>query len=188
MPILPLQTKAHPLLGVTYDEVVSDASAFVSFTYNTNFAHIISALELLIANPKEENVTENTHFWFDMLVNDQWHALSHDFDWWSTTFSSAIANIGHTVVIFEPWEDPSCLKRVWCLYELKCSTNLSIALSAHEVDSFREMLRYNTTHITRSISQIDAEKAEAYLKEDKDRIFGELVFYSMHNLSIAFSI
>ena len=155
---------------MTYDEVVGEATVFVSFAYSMQFSHLISALEVAI-NTNGEIFHESTYFWFDMLVNDQWHALEHDFDWWSNTFSSAISDIGQTLCIFAPWDAPICLQRVWCLYELKSSKNISIALSAHEVDSFQERLRYDTSSIMKAVSGIYLENAESYMKEDKDRIF-----------------
>ena len=164
------QSTPHPRLGCTYQEVVHQATAFVSFAYSSNYFDVVDALETIMS--EANNLGEKTtFFWFDLFVNDQWRALSHDFTWWSNTFREAIQDIGHTICIFHPWENPKPLQRVWCLYEIFCSQKLSIALSSREVDSFHEALRNDHKRIMRALTTIDLENAQSYLQGDKDRVF-----------------
>lgn len=52
--------------------------------------------------------------WFDLVLNSQWKTEDRDYEWWSTTFRENVANIGRTLVVFSPWNDPVALKRAWC--------------------------------------------------------------------------
>jgi len=63
--------------------------------------------------------------WFDLFSNNQHKAIDLDFDYWSTTFQSAIQSFGHTVMVFAPWDDPIPLTRAWCLWELYCTVQTS---------------------------------------------------------------
>ena len=92
----------HFKLGVTYRQVVgTKANIFLSFAYGDNFIDLVEGLELFMEDEKRNPTT--TYFWFDMFVNDQWHALDHDFDWWANTFSTAVESIGETVIFLSPW-------------------------------------------------------------------------------------
>lgn len=52
--------------------------------------------------------------WFDLFSNNQ-HGLDEPppFEWWCHTFLNAIKTINRTVMIIEPWEDPTPLTRAW---------------------------------------------------------------------------
>ena len=64
---------------------------------------------------------EGVFIWFDMFSNNQHEAPALDFDWWSTTFKTAIHSFGRTVMVLKPWNDPITLKRAWCLFEIFCT-------------------------------------------------------------------
>jgi hypothetical protein len=38
--------------------------------------------------------------------------------WWMTAFRSAINKMGNLVMAVDSWQDPSPLKRAWCVLEL----------------------------------------------------------------------
>jgi hypothetical protein len=59
--------------------------------------------------------------WFDMFSNNQHEAPSLNFEWWSTTFKSAICSFGRTVMVLKPWDRPITLSRAWCLFEIFCT-------------------------------------------------------------------
>ena len=126
----------HPLLDVCYEGHVSRATVFVSFAYAADFVELVDALECYLAG-EGEGAAETTFFWFDLFVNNQWAALQHDFDWWATTFRTAIQEIGKTVLVLLPWHAPIPLTRVWCLFEIYCSCNLAVALSRTQQASRR---------------------------------------------------
>ena len=159
----------HPTLGVTYDQAVgTQANIFVSFAYGDNFIDLVEGLELFLEDEKRDPTT--TYFWFDMFVNDQWHALDHDFDWWANTFSTAVESIGETVIFLSPWDQPGMLKRAWCLFEISCSKKISVAISRAQKDAFVTTLREDREEIYKALCTIDLEKATSFLTEDMERI------------------
>jgi hypothetical protein len=36
-------------------------------------------------------------------------------EWWSGAFRAAVAELGHTVLVLQPWSAPLPLTRSWCL-------------------------------------------------------------------------
>jgi hypothetical protein len=51
----------------------------------------------------------------DIFVGNQHLAADLPQAWWSTAFASAIKEIGHTVLVLQPWHAPVPLERSWCL-------------------------------------------------------------------------
>lgn len=165
-------TDLHPKLGVAYEQVVgAHANIFVSFAYSSDFVELVDALECYFkSNPSVSEAT--TFFWFDLFVNDQWHALDKSFTWWATTFREAIEEIGTTLCVLMPWDNPVPLsRRVWCLFEINCSKHLAIAMSSKQEASFQKTLMGDMGAIAAAFCSIDLEKSTAYLLEDKERIF-----------------
>lgn len=135
-------TEPHPILGVTYSKVVGPATVFLSFAYSSDFMELVDGIQLhMQANP--DLPPETTFFWFDLLVNDQWHAMEKDFNWWANTFSKAVEEIGYTLCFLSSWDLPTYITRVWCLFELSCSRRIEIALSSKQCTAFYTMLRKN---------------------------------------------
>ena len=59
--------------------------------------------------------------------------MDKDFEWWATTFRTAVQDIGETVIFLSPWNDPVMLKRAWCLYEMgKALENNAMIAAANE--------------------------------------------------------
>ena len=114
------------------------ASIFVSFAYSCNFCELVDALEHYLIDNKFD--LKSTFVWFDPFVNNQWHASSNGFEWWSTTFKQAISSIGRVCVILSPWSNPTYFKRAWCLWEMYCAidsgSELGIAMSPREMECF----------------------------------------------------
>ena len=163
----------HPTLGVCYDDVVgAQATKFCSFAYNGDFFDLVDSLEaLVLANPEYAD----DYFWFDMLVNNQWIALDHDFQWWATTFKTAVRKIGHLVLICSPWSDPEPLKRAWCLWEIYCAlendVKFDVALGANEHTKFIDAIIADPTEYYQMLGNIDVQKSHCYLAYDKLLIF-----------------
>ena len=166
----------HPLLNVTYDEVVGNANVFASFAYMTDYFDLIDSLEEFFLDNSEFS-EDTTFFWFALVVNNQWVAVSKSFEWWCTTFTNAIRQIGHTVLICTPWEDAEPLKRAWCLFEINCSQSLSILLSKKQKLNLIETLVSQYDQIMQALAKIDLSTADCWWPEntpgptDKDRIF-----------------
>lgn len=51
----------------------------------------------------------------DLFVVGQHEAAVLPAKWWSDTFQQAVAGIGHTVLVLQPWNAPLPLTRSWCL-------------------------------------------------------------------------
>jgi len=80
--------------------------------YRYKFLDLVDALEAHFEQEKDTAV-----LWFDMFCNDQ-NDLNKPFEWWTSVFSNAIRDIGRTVMVVEPWDNPVTLTRAWCLWEV----------------------------------------------------------------------
>ena len=69
------------------------------------------------------------------------------------------------------------LFRAWCLYEISCSTKISIAISQTQRDAFYDTLRNSQEAIMTALCNINLENATAWMKEDQERIFEVLVLF-----------
>jgi tetratricopeptide (TPR) repeat protein len=164
-------TECHPTLNVTYSEVVGrKANVFISFAYGNDFIDLVDALEVYFEEHPDMPM-ESTYFWFDMFVNNQWQATEKDFDWWATTFRTAVRDIGHTLLFLSPCLDPVMLTRAWCLYEMSCSVKISVALSRNELYAFQSKLLHENSDVLAALSRINLARCECFLEEDKRRIF-----------------
>lgn len=47
-------------------------------------------------------------------MNSQWDTGLRPFDWWTTTFRTAVQRVGRTLLVLAPWNDPIPLTRAWC--------------------------------------------------------------------------
>ena len=107
----------HPKFQLIYSQAVGKkANVFVSFAYKDNFCELVEALESNLEDRGADSMT--TYFWFDMFVNNQWVALEHDFNWWASTFRTAVQSIGETVRI------PMFTCTIYCSCALYMSTLL----------------------------------------------------------------
>ena len=159
----------HPKLGVIYRQVVgAKANAFLCYAYGNNFIELVEGLESFLEDEKRDPMT--TYFWFDMFVHNQWHVLDHEFHWWATTFVTAVESSGETVMFLSPWEEPACLKRAWCVFEITFSEKISVAISRAQKDAFLKTLREDPVKVYKTLYTIDFEKAESHLPEDMERI------------------
>ena len=88
--------------------------------------------------------------------------------------------IGHTLLVLE-WEDPVPLRRAWCLLEITASlrerqppTVLEVVMAPEEVGAFeRALVEEFDTLVTRTCT-VNVERAEAFIAEDRERIFQAL--------------
>ena len=101
------------------------------------------------------------------------------YEWWTTTFKESIAEIGTTLLVLSPWNDPVPLTRASCLFEIMCSiegkasgaVDLQIALPPREHESLREGLEEDFNSIMDALVRINAERATAFKETDKASIF-----------------
>ena len=112
-------------LGVKGDgghPFVSEASVFVSHAWGYYAKDAFDSMEAYA----EEKAKEGTivYFWFDIFTNDQHDALKLPQLWWREAFLQGVKNIGHTLLILSPWNDPKPLKRVFAVFLTLVALNM----------------------------------------------------------------
>ena len=163
----------HPLLGLMYDECYENgpANVFVSHAWRYLFEELVTAIETFT----DSHADERWSYWVDLFVNDQWNAPNLPYEWWAGTFSSAIGEIGHTMLVLSPWDAPIPLTRAWCLWEILCTikmkAKLTVQLSTTQQAAFLETLRNDYDHIMHALCNIDVHKSEAWNPKDLEMIF-----------------
>lgn len=175
------QTKDKSLAWIELDPdlkfeglpVVGEADYFVSHAWRYKFRNCVDALRMFAEgknlDPKE------TYIWFDLFINNQHDAPNLPHEWWCTRFKEAIRSFGKTVLVLEPWTDPIPITRAWCLWEIYCTVdtdaefNVTMCEAQHE--DFQTKLVKQFEDVRTSISGIDARRADAWNKHDRDMIF-----------------
>jgi tetratricopeptide (TPR) repeat protein len=149
---------------------VDRATVFISHAWKYEFLHVLDALK---DHFKDE---PDTIIWFDLFSNNQHKASDLPYEWWQTVFKSAIKDLGHTVMVMSPWNDPIPYTRAWCIFEAYCTTlesesRFEIAMSAKERESFIEDAMHDPTGIINTmLNVINAEKSMAFKPQDQYRI------------------
>ncbi|GFH44279.1 hypothetical protein CTEN210_00753 [Chaetoceros tenuissimus] len=151
------------------DGVVKTATVFISHAWKYKFLDVLDALEDHFKNEPDKIV------WFDLVSNNQHKAGVLPYEWWATTFKDAIEQLGHTVMVMAPWNDPIPYKRAWCIFEAYCTSvtdaKFEIAMSNNEHRAFIEECKLGSTDvINKMLSIVNAEKSEAWNPMDKERI------------------
>ena len=90
------------------DPAVGTATVFISHAWAYKFLDVVEAIKYHFRDADDSVV-----IWFDLFSNNQHSAPNLDFDWWSTTFRSAIAQFGYVVVVLAPWGRPIPFMRAW---------------------------------------------------------------------------
>ena len=149
---------------------VDRVTVFISHAWKYEFLHVLDALEDHFEDEPD------TIIWFDLFSNNQHKASDLPHEWWQTVFKSAIRDLGHTVMVMSPWNDPIPYTRAWCIFEAYCTTlepesRFEIAMSAKERESFIEDAMHDPTGIINTmLSVINAEKSTAFKPQDQYRI------------------
>jgi tetratricopeptide (TPR) repeat protein len=141
---------------------------FVSHAWKYLFLDVMNAIKCHCKG-------EDAIIWFDLFTNNQHDAPDLDFNWWSTTFKSAIRDIGRTVMVLSPWSDPIPFTRAWCLFEIYCTAETSslfeVAMSESESRKFIDAAACDIAQFRQMIGTIDVRKSEAWNPLDLSRIF-----------------
>ena len=107
----------------------------------------------------------------DALVSSQHETETLPQDWWSTAFATAIRDIGHTVLVLQPWHAPVPLTRSWCLWEifstLDAKARLEVLMPPAQAEELHAALDMQFDAISAALSQIDTRRAEAEKPADK---------------------
>ena len=149
---------------------IQPATHFVSHAWKYTFSSVVDTLiQFGESHP-------GSYFWFDLFMNDQNNAANLPQEWWSTTFKEAIAGIGHTLLLFSPWNDPIPMTRAWCLFEMNHTIDsktckMSVLLPEKERQALKEAVIEDSDAAQKVLRDVDAERAEAFKEKDKKMIF-----------------
>ena len=150
---------------------VAPATIFISHAWRYKFAATVA--DVIEQHSKTD---PDAYYWFDLFTNDQNAVMSKDFEWFCTTFRESIRSIGHVLLVLSPWNDPLPIRRAWCLFEIantlkETDIQFSIYLPTSEVDGMSRAVTEESDILVDALANIQAEKAEAKVVEDRDRIF-----------------
>jgi len=158
------------------NKVIGKANYFCSHAWKYKFVNVVNALEMFCRN--EGLVPEETYIWFDLFINNQHDAPNLSYKWWCENFKEAIRSFGKVVLVIEPWTDPTPIKRAWCLWEIFCTIDTDsefyVAMCEEQHKDFKLRLVSDFENIRTSLSKIDARRAEAWDKSDRDKIFSAI--------------
>ena len=160
------------LKALNHNAFCEKADVFISHAWKYPFLDVIAILEHHFKDNPDVIV------WFDLFCNNQHQATEFEFDWWATTFKTAIKDFKHTVMILMPWNDPIPLKRCWCLYELYCSYEMNcrfeVAMGEKGYKEFIDAVengKETAGEVTnKMLATIDISKADAFKEKDKEMI------------------
>jgi tetratricopeptide (TPR) repeat protein len=97
---------------------VGRATVFVAYCRSYIFLDFVSALSEL----------GGKYMWIDMWSENQAELIEDPPDeQWLQAFAVNVKDIGHTVVVFDQWENASPMSRLWCLYELAITADSFVA-------------------------------------------------------------
>ena len=95
-------------------DCVGEATWFISHTWGSTFVDTLDAILLFFEGRVD---AASAKVWFDILVDGQ-HAIagpSKPSSWYMTTFRSSIARIGSLLLVVDVWNNPTALRRAWCI-------------------------------------------------------------------------
>ena len=93
---------------------VGEATWFVSHTWGNSFLDTLDAILLFFQG---RNDAATAKLWIDVLVTPQItnSGSSQPSSFWMTTFKRSIARMGRLLLVVDVWNNPSALKRAWCV-------------------------------------------------------------------------
>ncbi|KAJ3330424.1 Kinesin light chain 3 [Blyttiomyces sp. JEL0837] len=118
--------------------------------------------------------SEKVFLWIDLFVFSQHREEEKPFEWWQTTFITAVKTIKNVIMVLQPWDDPIPLKRSWCILEvLACDLGLGrfhIALSPKENQRLLKDLQDEYSH-DGMLSRVSSERSQTTNDDDRVKIF-----------------
>lgn len=167
-------TRLHPELLCSGASDVGPATVFVSYVWAYKISELVDSIEHYMSQHEAQYPADKTYFWVDFLSVGQWGQQVFPTDFLANVFSSAIANIGHTLVVLLPWHEPLAFTRSWCIWEvfstIKTNTPLSVAWSPRQEEAIREVMRTDASKLLRFLDGVRLEDSTACEKADKDMI------------------
>lgn len=141
--------------------------------------------------------------WMCFFLNNQYDNTAFDSETLSHTFGENLKRIGAMVALLDGWDEPTYLKRIWCIFEqykaivigikpeMIMATSMNGAL-LEEVEKGKNGL----ASITKSLTHVQMQAAKATIPEDAEAVKKEIreslgegtVGYAVVNKSVAESL
>jgi hypothetical protein len=155
---------------------VAPATVFVSHAHSCSFRSLVDGLKQLVADlPPHAPLP---FLWLDFLCLDLHLPQNIPQEWWSTTFKHAIQQVGHTVMLLQPWDSPIALTRAWCLWELYATVDIdadfSVCLVPEERKAFETALLKRPRSVLQAFSKIEVERSQASRDVDRQMVLAEV--------------
>lgn len=156
---------------------VAPATWFVSHTWNNPLA---ATLQAILHFFEDRTDSANAMLWFDIFVELQ-HADSgprKTSEWYMTTFKDSITNIGSLLLVVDVWNNPTALRRAWCVLELHAIAlqrsqglgEFAVAMTKEQRILFLRDIQADYRLYKNMLGTIDVEKSECSRREDRDSI------------------
>ncbi|CAB9512382.1 Kinesin light chain [Seminavis robusta] len=169
------QTSFCDWLSINEHPAVGKANVFISHAWKCKFLDVMDAV---VTHMEQRSNIKNDDpiIWFCLFSNNQHAAKVLDFEWFHYSFKSAVEEIGHTVMVLSPWNDPLPFQRAWCIWEVYCSATRDCPFEIAMSETDRLQFLNDVTHDTngamnRMLATVRAEQSQCFLDEDRAMIF-----------------
>lgn len=172
----------HALAPLGIDHV-GTATHMLSYTWGYTVRDIV---DTLVAYCEANGLdTKRTYIWMCALCNNQHRISEQDVssDAFQELFSKRVSGIGNVLAMMAPWQMPTYLTRVWCVFEMftansDTTTNVEIIMPPKEKDSLIQSVQKGTDTQGRSglddlftaLANTKVENASASQPDDKENI------------------
>jgi hypothetical protein len=171
----------HCLKG---DDFVGPATHMLSYTWGYTIGDII---DTLVAFCQRHNLTpKRTYFWICFLCVNQHEIVQCSKEknnvptkMFVDAFQSRVLKIGHIVCMMAPWEKPTYLSRVWCIFEMATAFSaencrLIVAMPPSEEEKLKEQLGREDERaidaLYESLANTKVQNAQATIEADRQHI------------------
>ena len=161
--------------------LVGAPTHFVSHAHTYGARDFLGALEAFGA-ALPPAAAARAFFWIDGFAIDEHQGFygakgDDNSEVWAATFQAAVAQMGHTVMVLAPWDDPVVLTRLWCLWELHCTASapgarFSVALGPAQRRAFEGALLTDNMALLDAFARIDVQRAQVGDPRDRAMILG----------------
>lgn len=164
---------------------VGKANVFVSHAWRYDALDVIdSILEAAptILERRQADGIDELYFWFDTCVVCQHEdGEQRSQAWWADQFKDTIADIGYTLLILMPWDNPIPMTRAWCLWEMMATLASGIELHcqmpAPQRKAFIDSMIEHPGAVEAALNvleTVDARNATAWMPSDQKMIFAAI--------------
>jgi len=167
-------------VGAAYVHSVADMDAVGKASIMISYARCYSIgdiLDTIVGYCKSEDLDpEKTYVWIYCLCSNQHRVVEKRKEGENTPFNEfrtisrkRISNIGHILAVLAPWQAPTYLSRMWCLFEIFMASErackITIRMPSSQWDQFKKAIRCDNgaeqvSNIFKACSSINVRMAE----------------------------